>query len=288
MQVLILPAPVKIEEIKKDLGENIEIFRGRFSDIEFRFNCELRILHNGRDIKEYDFVWLSSLFGARDISRAISVYLDYHDVPHTKVNYGEGTSKLVDLTWFDLHKLPIPNSFFQNKCNKKEKVDLIADLCGFPVIVKDTQGSRGKNSHLIHSKEELVNILDKLPENKGFIFQQFIPNDYDWGILVSNGEVISAEKSYRSKSEFRNNACWGAKEVFQDIKDVSSEVKRIAVDACRLLDLEWGRADIVIDRVTSKPYLLEMNRFPGMTINSPEVKAFSSFLKNKLFSTQTA
>jgi glutathione synthase/RimK-type ligase-like ATP-grasp enzyme len=125
-------------------------------------------------------------------------------------------------------------------------------------------------------------MLKELPKNKNYIFQKFIPNDYDWGILVAKGEVVSAERSFRPKGEFRNNACWGAREVFEKIDKVDDKVKQIAQKACAILKLDWGRADIVIDKITNMPYLLEVNRFPGMTAGSSEEKAFYKYLKNKL------
>ncbi|MFX1537552.1 MAG: RimK family alpha-L-glutamate ligase, partial [Promethearchaeota archaeon] len=142
--------------------------------------------------------------------------------------------------------------------------------------------SRGMNSFLIKSKRELIRVLENLPKGKSFIFQQFIPNDYDWGILVAEGKVVSAEKSFRPKGEFRNNACWGAKEVFLNIDEVDKKVKLIARKSCDILNLEWARADIIVDKNTNEPYLLEVNRFPGMTVGSTEEEAFKRYLKNKL------
>jgi len=280
-RVLILPAPQQIEVIEKQFDDT-EIVRGDFRDIEFRFNHKLVILHRGEDIKSYSFVWLSSQFDSRSISRAISLYLDYHDVPHTDVNYGDGTSKLVDLTRFELNDLPLPYTFFQSKRKLKEKIEIICEFCGFPLIVKDTRSSRGHNAFLVKTKEELIKVIQTLPKSKSFVFQEFIPNDYDWGILVAQGQVVSAEKSFRTGSEFRNNACWGAKEVFEDLSNVDDELKNIAKTACKVLNLEWGRADIVIDRQTNKPYLLEVNRFPGMTVGSTDETAFVDYLSQKL------
>lgn len=281
-KVLVLPAPEEIEQIRKRFNDNVELVRGYFKDIEFRFNCDLVILHRDTDIRKYDFIWLSSVFNSRDISHAISVYLDHHGVPHTNINSGEGISKLVDITSFELNKIPIPDTFFQKIQGVHEKVDVIEEFCGFPLIIKDTKGSRGRNIFLVNSKQELIRILKDLPEGKGFIFQQFIPNDYDWGILIADGKVVSAEKSFRPEGEFRNNACWGAREIFEDINKVNKEVKQIAQKACNILNLEWGRADIVVDKYTNKPYLLEVNRFPGMTVGSTEEDAFYNYLKKKL------
>jgi glutathione synthase/RimK-type ligase-like ATP-grasp enzyme len=282
-QVLVLPSPNKIKKIEEKLPENVEIVKGSFSNIEFRFNHKLRILHKGKDLKTFDFIWLTSLFNTRGISHAISAYLDYHEVAHTRINYGRGTSKIVDLTKAELNGIPIPNTFFQtNSETIEKKLDVIIKLCHFPLIIKDTKGCRGRNSCLVHTKKELVDSIKEFPSHKHFILQEFIPNDFDWGLLVANGKVLAAEKSFRKEGEFRNNACFGAKENFIDSSKVSKELKNIAIKMSRILKLEWGRADIVIDKYTKEPYLLEFNRFPGMTAGSPEESAFSHYLMNKL------
>lgn len=280
-RVLILPAPQQIEVIEKQF-ENTEIVSGNFRDIEFRFNHKLVILHRGEDLRNFTFVWLSSQFDSRSMSRAISLYLDYHKVPHTDVNYGDGISKLVDLARFELNDLPMPYTFFQSKLKIREKIEFICKFCGFPLIAKDTRSSRGQNAFLIRSRSELIRVVQNLPKDKSFIFQEFIPNDFDWGILVARGKVVSAEKSYRTEYEFRNNACWGAKEVFENPDNVDLQVKQIAQKACKILKLEWGRADIIVNKYTHKPYLLEVNRFPGMTVGSTEETAFADYLSEKL------
>lgn len=280
-KVLILPAPEKAEESWK-YTKNIEVLRGKFKNIEFRFNDHLVILHKGIDLRKYDFIWLTSLFKSRGMSRAISIYLDHYQIPHTNIAYGEGSSKLVDLTHFEINNLPIPHTFFQKKSGLLEKVDEIAKLCGFPLIIKAIKGSRGKNCFLINSKSKLIKKLNTLPKSASFVFQKFIPNDFDWGVIVANGEVVSAERSFRSKGKFRNNACHGAREEFENIENVDQIIKSIAIKACKILDLDWARADIVVDKNTNEPFLLEVNRFPGMTVGTTEEKAFHEYLEEKM------
>ncbi|MDD3647927.1 MAG: hypothetical protein PHS44_05530 [Candidatus Dojkabacteria bacterium] len=281
-KVLVLPAPDGLKEIRRMYDGEVDIVRGAFKNIQFRFNHHLSITHKGIDLKDFDFVWVSSLLSTRDMSRSISLYLEHHDVPHTAVNDGEGASKLIDLTHFYLKGLPTPDTFFQQRQNLSSSSVNIESICRFPLVVKDIKGSRGKNSYLVSSKEELMELIDTLPKNRNFVFQEFIPNYYDWGILVAKGEVVSAEKSFPASGEFRNNACHGAREVFVDVDEVDQRLKNIAIKSCEVLNLEWGRADIVIEKDTNDPHLLEVNRFPGITLDSSEVTAFSGYLRKRL------
>ena len=51
--------------------------------------------------------------------------------------------------------------------------------------------------------------------------------------------------------------------------DINERVQALALAAYRTLGCRtWGRADVMLDQKTGKPYLLEMNTSPGMTSHS--------------------
>ena len=131
---------------------------------------------------------------------------------------------------------------------------------------------------MVKNSKELVAKIKKLPKNKRYLLQKFIKNDYDWGVLVADGEVVSGEKSYPCSGEFRNHAWRGAKEVFVDPEDIPTEIKEMALKTSKALGLSWSRSDIVIDRKTQKPYLMEINRFPGIGSAGSEVEGAYKFL----------
>jgi D-alanine-D-alanine ligase len=46
-------------------------------------------------------------------------------------------------------------------------------------------------------------------------------------------------------------------------------IQQLVLDAFRILNCRgWARADVMIDKATRKPYLLEINTSPGMTSHS--------------------
>lgn len=51
--------------------------------------------------------------------------------------------------------------------------------------------------------------------------------------------------------------------------EVNKAIQELALTAYRVLGCKtWGRADVMLDQKTGKPYLLEMNTSPGMTSHS--------------------
>lgn len=280
-KVLVLPTIENIDEIASGLTQPMEVIKGSFRKMEFRFTDNVvQFLHNDGDIKKFSSVWLSSFWDTRDLAFAVERYLSHHDIPHTHVE--ESTSKITDQVQLSLNGLNAPNTFFVDRKGIDDYVETIEEICGYPAVIKDTKGSRGMYSKLVNNREELLEEYSKLPRYKKYLFQTYIPNDYDWGVLVVNGKAVSAEKSYGVDSDFRNNACNGAKEEFVDIKDVPKEICDIAVKASKVLGLNWSRSDIIIHKETGEPYLLEVNRFPGTTSGTTEITGARAFLESHL------
>lgn len=279
--LLVIPSVNNMQQVVDNFSFPVEFTKGSFNKIEFSLeNNKASILHDGIDIKEFSFVWLSSSWNSRDLAYAMKLYLDKNKVPCTYVE--KGTSKLTDHIVFGLEDIPSPNTIFVDTKNVENNLDEIEKICKYPLLIKDIKGSRGLNSELIFNRKLLLKKVKLFPKDKKYFFQQYIPNEYDWGVMVSNGKVVSGEKSYPCDGEFRNNVCNGAREVFIDIDDIPRNVKKIAVDASKKLGLDWSRSDIVIDKKTKKPYIMEINRLPGITSETSEVGGAYDFLFSQI------
>jgi glutathione synthase/RimK-type ligase-like ATP-grasp enzyme len=276
-ELLVLPPVENIDEIIKNMA--VKVTKAYYSALEFCFvKNKVSVLHEGRDIKTFSFVWLSSSWNTRDLATAVKIYLERNNVPHSFVE--QSTSKITDSMHFVLNNILYPCTYYVETFQTEKFFHQVEKTCGFPLIMKDSKGFGGNGLKHIKSMEELVSIVSNRSEKKRYIFQKYIENDYDWGVLVANNKVISAEKSYPKKGEFRNNACAGAKEVFVKVKDIPENVKEMALKAAKILDLRWSRSDIIVDKVSGVPYLLEVNRFPGITSGSSEVTGATNFVKS--------
>lgn len=279
--LLNLPSARNMDQVLKKFPFPIELTKGRYSSLEITFfkGC-IRVLHDGIPTNNFSFVWLSSGWNNRDIAYALGLYFNSTKTPHSCVE--KNTSKITDCMVFALNDLPIPDSVFLSRNGIEKGMPTLEKICGYPLIIKDIRGAKGKDSRLVRTEGELLEIMEALPKNKKFLFQRYIPNDYDWGIMVSNGIVVAGEKSYPSEGEFRNNTCNGARECFVEVSEIPEELKRIAMQASALLGLSWSRADIIIDKNTGLPYLLEVNRYPGITSGSNEVLGAHAFLASHI------
>ncbi len=278
-EILVLPPVENIDEIIK--GMPLVVTKASYSSLEFSFKKNMvTVSYEGRDIKTFSFVWLSSSWDTRDLATAVKIYLEKNNVPHSFVE--QSTSKITDSMHFVLNNIPYPNTYYVESFNTEKFFKKIEKVCGFPLIMKDSKGFGGNGLKYINSMDELVNIVSQCSDKKKYIFQKYIENDYDWGVLIANNKVISAERSYPREGEFRNNTCNGAREVFIDVEDIPENIKQIALKSAKALGLRWSRADIIIDKFSRLPYLLEVNRFPGITSGSTEVSGATNFVKSFL------
>lgn len=280
-KLLTLPTLGSISEVTEKFPFEIEVTSGTFKNIDFSFqDNHVAILHKGVDLKDFSFVWLSSSWVSRDLAYAIKLYLESAGIPYSYVE--KGTSKISDHMLFALNNIQAPDTLFLGNKNIQKGLVQIEKICGYPLVVKDTKGARGADSILVNTREELIEEMKKLPKHKKYLFQRFIPNDYDWGVMVANGEVVSGEKSYPQLGEFRNNTCNGAKEVFVDPIDIPEKIKQMALDTSKALGLSWSRSDIIINKDTQAPYLMEINRFPGLTSKTSEIDGAYKFLSSQI------
>jgi len=280
-KLLVLPSVGNISQIIKKFPYAIELTEGKFKDLEIAFQEKgVTITHKGVDLKEFSFVWLSSSWLSRDLAYAVKLYLKNSKIPYTYVE--KGTSKVTDHMLFALNDIKTPDTLFFGHKEICKNLKQIKKVCGYPLVIKDTKGSRGAYSILVANDKELIEKLGELPKHKKYLFQRFVPNDYDWGVLVANGKVVSGEKSYPCLGEFRNNTCNGAKEVFVDPANIPIEIKKIALKTSNVLGLSWSRSDIIIDKNTQLPYLMEINRLPGITPKSSEAEGVFKFLSSQI------
>lgn len=283
-KLLVLPSVSNISQVAAKFPFDVELTEGKFKDIEFVFqNDNLTITYKGTDLRDFSLVWLSSSWTSRDIAYAIKLYLKESKTPCTYVE--KGTSKITDHVLFALNGIKAPATLFIGHLDLKDDVAQIQKICGYPLVIKDTRGSRGTHSVLVDTEKELLVEMAKLPKHKKYLLQQYIPNDYDWGVMVVNGKVVSGEKSYPCDGEFRNNTCNGAEEIFVDPCDIPEKIKEMALKSSNLLGLSWSRSDIIIDKNTKDHYMMEVNRRPGLTSEeseTSEVNGAYTFLSSQI------
>lgn len=153
----------------------------------------------------------------------------------------------------------IPTYKFKNKSELKEAIKL--DLIKYPFIQKPNLGCRGNNVSLIKNKKD----LEKYTKNiviKDFVYQNFIPNEGDYRVLMLGGKVLGVMKRKAQEGNFLNNISKGGtasklidEELYEKITDIAKVVSGT-------LDLTFCGVDVIQNTENNEFYFLEVNTAP--------------------------
>ena len=234
---------------------------------------------NKKDLKSYDYVWIQSGWNTTHMAYLLHICLRFLNIPHNKPNIH--TTKLSDIFSLASQGIQVPNTFFHNglRINSQKELEIL-EICKFPCIYKTALGSFGTDVFLIDRRESIKqNIRDNRKFSR-FIFQKYIPNDFDYRVIIANGKPVSICKRIRTNDKYRNNVALGAREEFVNIKKISKDILDTAIKATKVLNLNWAGVDIVTSKTTGKNYVLEVNRRPGLTQNSLETICAYNYVKH--------
>ncbi len=134
-------------------------------------------------------------------------------------------------------------------------LDEVAGRLGFPLVVKEGQGSFGRQVYLAENLEQLRRIL-VLAGGKPLLFQRFIRETAgrDLRIYVVGGQAIASMERVNHSGDFRANLEHGG--VAQAYRPTTEEAA-LAVAACRVCQADFAGVDLLPSR--DGPLVCEVN-----------------------------
>ena len=161
------------------------------------------------------------------------------------------------------NSLPFPKSaiVFDAK-----SVRVVIEQFEFPLIVKVSEGRQGRGVFKADSLEDLEKVIEENKEKSpSFVIREFIPNDGDIRVFTVGFKAIGAMKRIPTKEgEFRSNISLGGRGEKIDLEKYP-EIRKIAEKLSEVTAMEIAGVDIVLNRSTAKPYILEINPGPQFT-----------------------
>ena len=242
----------------------------------------------GMNLKELSALYIANWRINPEISMAIVTYLRRHNIPVINPEIGKylPLTKLGEFVLMSNKDIPLPDSVFLRHKHIKKAIKKNKLPFSFPFIAKSTNGSMGSNNWLIKSNEDLLRAMEEAPESL-FVLQEFIPNDFDYRILVFGGVPRMVIKRSRVSDDTHvNNTSKGGDGIIVALKDMDPKVIEIAIKAASAVGrMELGGVDIVINNITGKPYVLEVNKSPQIETGSNvqrKLDVFSEYVMERI------
>ncbi len=185
----------------------------------------------------------------------------------------------------DVNALPAPKTF--TIYSSKVIPEIFSELT-FPLIVKNGIVHKGKEVFKVENERELIEKTDEIGKTGNpVVVRQFIPNDGDIRVFTIDGRAVAAMKRIPSEGEFRSNISLGGTGEKFDLSQ-NFEIKTLAEKASSVAKILIAGVDIIIDKDTNKPYILEINSCPqfeglekytGENVALSIIKYFEKFQK---------
>lgn len=215
---------------------------------------------SGLDLADYDLVWFrGKLAVVAGETATVANYLQRHDVPSLNTFYSRrrGIGKVNQMFLLSAHNLPMPKTVSAASDILPAYAD---EHLSYPMIVKDTHGSHGKQNYLVHNRAELEEVLRNNPDIR-FMAQECINGEGDYRILFAGAQHLIIHRLGTDGSHL-NNTSQGAQAKLILAAEfpaaIVSEARRFA-DIC---EYEIAGVDVIIDRQNGQYYFLEINSQP--------------------------
>ncbi|MFA7314428.1 MAG: ATP-grasp domain-containing protein [Candidatus Magasanikbacteria bacterium] len=268
---------------KKLIKKGIAVDTSNFEEVElFIEKNNVRAFIEKKPLEKYKVIFSRQVGKKRNLAFILSELckqkgIFYIDKVYSSIN---DATKLKQTTLLALNNIPVPKTYFTSIYNKKT-LTTAEEFIGFPMVIKISSSRKGLGVFLAKNKIEAKQIMTR-EKSTEIIIQEFIPNTFDYRILVLGktiGCIIKRERQI-NKKEFRNNVYLGASETFLKISSVDKIIKKIALKSAKIANIQVAGVDIVVDD-NGQPCVFEVNSSPAFTFDekiSNEIESLSEYL----------
>lgn len=221
---------------------------------------------DGVDLKEYDLVYFKSWDKARIEALCVATYAKYNNIKFVdKLPLLTPTSnKIYQTLKLGLEGFTVPKSLFVSNLQNISYDEVCKNIGSHTFIMKAISAREGNHNYKVDSEQMFGDILSESLDTK-FIFQEFIPNSFDFRIGVMGTDVAYIKKRIRQNTHSHlNNVAMGSMVEILDPKDSTlQDVCTKSIRASEILGISVAGVDIVQSDIDRNYYILEINRSPA-------------------------
>lgn len=154
---------------------------------------------------------------------------------------------------------------------------------GYPIIVKESYGSRGKGVYIANDRKGLLDICQKV-KCKPHLFQKCVTTSYgkDVRVIVVGGRVLGGMLR-QSNGDFRSNLAVGGN---ASIYELDENTKALCLKIADILNLDYCGIDLLFDgnggfyvcEVNSNAFFNGFEKATGINV----AKTYAEYILNKI------
>lgn len=183
-------------------------------------------------------------------------------------------NKFITSQFLEDQDLPVPKyALVPNEDSLDKALEAIGGK--FPVVMKLLSGTQGIGVSIVDSYASLKSVyqtIRKLDTTSEILIQEKIDSQFDLRIQViiknfdpikasaDNCVILGSMKREAVSKDFRTNYSLGGTVSGYEIDE---ELVELACAAANAVGCHWCGVDIMMDKKTKKPYILEVNSSPG-------------------------
>ena len=265
----------KYQSVIEELSDSTTIVSAcSYHNLAFQINRDdtfIKRFDTGEDIREFSKILVLSTSPRHlenYIFSALTCFCQKYNIPIIDDSFSNTDGKLYALWRFWECGIAVAKTAFGPTDFLAERLSMF----GSPCILKSVQGTKGNDSYLIYTKKELLKTLEQHSDTS-FVMQNFIKNDGDWRIILTNYKPRLAIFRSSHGKDYRNNTSVGGDASLVSLNEVDPNILQMAIDATKALGIKIAGADILQDKNTGDYTVLEVNRTPQLVTGAfPEAK----------------
>jgi len=283
---------VFIEKLNQGFHDDDVVVEGHnFHDIQLSFvtgHIEARIFSSQEPLNVFDFVFFKAYFRFQEVAVSIATYLQQEHIKFvsTELLSYISQTKLSEYARLARANLPIVKTLYLDIEHYVPSYDTVVSTLGTPFIFKAIDASRGDDNHLIHSSAQLKEaIRTHTSPTASFVAQEYIENDGDLRIVVLGRKITMVIERRKTEGTHLNNTSRGASARLLSPSSLPAKYARIARKAAALVHPGKAGVDMMIDKNSGEPVILEVNASPQAatgTYLDEKVSMYCKYINNML------
>ncbi len=244
-----------------------------------------RIVYKGRELSDFDVFYFRAVGSELEWAKLLELYAKKHNIPVVdQYLVTEGPlRRFKSVMGWQLMEAGVnyPMTVMVESWGELEKN---LEKQSLPVVVKLSKGGRhGMGTFMIKKREDIEELRVLLEERgkkaveegkeksiyRGFLVQEFIPNDGDYRLFVVGYKVVGGFKRQMKEDKLVLNKSVGKSEVMDLLPE---DVVEVAERATRAVEVEVAGIDLVKDSRDGKVYVVEVNEAPEFKIMEKRTK----------------